>query len=206
MTDLTPRARAKRDHIRNTAKQLFLQNGFSATSMDAITTEAKVSKQTLYSYYASKEDLLVDVLKQLILHFSHGELLEVEDISLRSLDELEQILQNIAHKLVHNLMQPEYLALVRVIISEITRLPKLGALIRSTIPERILGSIATLLERAQAQRVVNVEDTEIAARMFVGPLLTFVLMDGLLMADHTPTPPNEEQIHQIVRRYMKTLR
>ena len=53
----TPRARAKRDQIRAHAQRLFLARGFTGTSTDAIAAEAGVSKQTLYAYYSSKEEL-----------------------------------------------------------------------------------------------------------------------------------------------------
>jgi TetR/AcrR family transcriptional repressor of mexJK operon len=51
--ELTPRARAKRDQIREGAQRVFLERGFAGTSTDAIASEAGVSKQTLYAYYAS---------------------------------------------------------------------------------------------------------------------------------------------------------
>ncbi len=63
---LTPRAKAKRDQIREGAQRVFLERGFAGTSTDAIASEAGVSKQTLYVYYASKEELLADVLQHLI--------------------------------------------------------------------------------------------------------------------------------------------
>jgi TetR/AcrR family transcriptional regulator, mexJK operon transcriptional repressor len=55
--------------IRSAALGAFLSSGYEATSMDAITAAAKVSKGTLYSRYPSKEvlfrSLLEDQLKKL---------------------------------------------------------------------------------------------------------------------------------------------
>src|SRR5690348_12333024 len=61
------RARAKRKQIRAAAQRLFLELGYERASMDAIAREAGVSKQTLYHYYAAKEQLFVDVLRALTI-------------------------------------------------------------------------------------------------------------------------------------------
>jgi len=55
--DDSPRMHAKREQIRQAALVLFLQRGFERTTIDAIVETAPVSKQTLYRYYQSKEDL-----------------------------------------------------------------------------------------------------------------------------------------------------
>ena len=59
-----PRAKrtAKRAQISRAARALFLSQGVAGTSMDAVTAEAGVSKQTLYSYFPTKLDLLSEVL------------------------------------------------------------------------------------------------------------------------------------------------
>jgi AcrR family transcriptional regulator len=62
---LTPRARAKREQIRAGAQRVFLSRGFAATATDAIATAAGVSKQTLYVYSPSTEELFADVLTNL---------------------------------------------------------------------------------------------------------------------------------------------
>ena len=63
---VTPRERSKQAQIRDGARRAFLANGFAATSTDAIATEARVSKQTLYVYYRTKEDLFLDVLEDIV--------------------------------------------------------------------------------------------------------------------------------------------
>jgi hypothetical protein len=95
--------------------------------------------------------------------------------------------------------------LVRIIISEATRFPQLGTLFRSKIPERGLQSISALLEQARSQGVIEVTDVETATRMFVGPILSYVLLDGLFVTDGPPRQPHHEQISKIVYLFMKTL-
>ena len=55
----------------NAAGTLFLSQGFDATTMDDIASEAEVSKATLYKHFGSKRDLFVQmVLKKLDGHLS----------------------------------------------------------------------------------------------------------------------------------------
>ena len=56
------RTQAKRQQIRAGAQRLFLKLGYERTSMDAIAAEARVSKQTLYRYYQTKDALFIDIL------------------------------------------------------------------------------------------------------------------------------------------------
>lgn len=45
------------------AQELFAKKGYSATSMDDIRTEMKVSKGTLYYHFSKKEDLFLECVK-----------------------------------------------------------------------------------------------------------------------------------------------
>ena len=65
---VSARTEKKRAQILDAARQLFLQHGFQGTSTDAILAASGVgSKETLYRYYAKKEDLFVDVLRSLTI-------------------------------------------------------------------------------------------------------------------------------------------
>jgi TetR/AcrR family transcriptional regulator, mexJK operon transcriptional repressor len=198
-TALSPRAQAKRAQIRSAAQRLFLARGFAGTSTDAIAGEAGVSKQTLYVYYASKEALLGDVLQEFLGALSSGP--EGEQASPVDYAELRARMLQLAHHLIDSLMQPEYLAMVRVIVAETSRLPQIGALFASAVPRRVLETVAALLVQAQDRGLLRVDTPDVAARLLLGPLLTYVLLDGLF-AD-TPRPPRSEQIERIVDLFLR---
>src|SRR5215470_18165369 len=62
------RAQQTREPLRAAAHRLFLQQGYLATSIDAILAEAGIaSRETLYRHYANKEALFVDVLSHLTM-------------------------------------------------------------------------------------------------------------------------------------------
>jgi TetR/AcrR family transcriptional regulator, mexJK operon transcriptional repressor len=202
----SPRAAAKRRQIQQAASSLFLSHGFAGTSMDAVSAEAGVSKQTLYVYYRSKEDLLTDVLRQRIERTATGGWPIAEsDISLATMDDLRTLLIESAEELLTRLMQPDYLALVRVIIAETTRFPQLGDLFRTTVPERVLESVRARLDAANEQGLVWIDDLDAASRMFVGSLLTWVLIDGLLVTDQRTAPPERERVVSLVDLFLRAI-
>ncbi|WP_257351529.1 TetR/AcrR family transcriptional regulator [Pseudalkalibacillus decolorationis] len=203
---MNSRSRKKKEQIHDAAKQLFLHNGFSGTSMDMVRDKAGVSKQTLYVYYSSKEELLTDVINQLISVISQEEFsLIMNQLSLSNHEEVENSLRLVGQRILDHLMQEEYIGLARVIISEISRFPHLGQLFQEAVPKQVLSSIANLLEKANQMGSISVEDTAVAARGFVGPLVTYVLIDGLLVGDGPIRKPDEEEITKLVRFYMKAL-
>lgn len=203
---LTPRGQAKKDQIRAAAQGLFLERGFAGASTGAIAKAAGVSKETLYRYYPSKEDLLADCLRRLIAGFpAGGTPVAGGSRPMDGRDDLREALLGLAHGLVENLMRPDYLALVRVIVTETPRLPQLGEVFRTAVPESAFRAVTNLLEKAQAARVARVEDAEAAARTFVGPLLTYVLIDGLLVGEGPIHRPSSERIEAIVDLYLRAI-
>ena len=202
----TPRGEAKRDRVRLAAQELFLARGFAGASTDAIAKEAGVSKETLYNHFSNKEDLLADCLSHLIAELSANEGAAAgSSPPIESRDDLRTALLRLANRLIRDLMQPDYLALVRVIINETPRLPQLGDLFSSTVPENAFRSVRHLLKKAQESDAARVVDNEAASRMFVGPLLTYILIDGLLVGEGSIRQPPPEKIEAIVDQYLQAI-
>ena len=53
---------SKREQILATATSLFGRQSFNATGMDQIVRESGVTKKTIYSYFSSKDELILAVL------------------------------------------------------------------------------------------------------------------------------------------------
>jgi TetR/AcrR family transcriptional repressor of mexJK operon len=185
---------------------VFLRDGFAAASTDAIAAEAKVSKRTLYAYYPSKEELFAGVMRDLTIENPQTCALEtIWEMSPGGEEELRRDLLELAQKIVTTMMQPDYLALLRTTIADTHRFPQLGGLFRASVPERAMKSFAIFIEKARERGVVGPDvDGGTASRMFVGPLLTYAVLDGLL-AEGPPRPPAQEQIEEIVDLYMKAI-
>ena len=52
----------RRQQIQNAAKELFIQKGFSSTTIEEIAEKAELSPATLYLYFRNKEELYVSLI------------------------------------------------------------------------------------------------------------------------------------------------
>jgi TetR/AcrR family transcriptional repressor of mexJK operon len=200
------RAHAKREQILEGARRVFLQEGFAGASTEEIAREARVSSRTLYAYFPSKEELFSAVLRALTLERSQMTMgAFAGDAEPRQLEELRGVLVQVGKRIVSTMMNPEYLALLRTMIADSHRFPELGELFRSTVPERGFKVLQSLLERAQANGVAIQGDPDILPRMFVGPLLTYALLDGLFRPDGPPRIPDAGKIEEIVDLYLRAI-
>jgi len=132
------RTEKTRQCILTAAQRLFLERGFQATSTDAILAEAGVSsKETLYRYFASKEELFIAVLSTLTT--------EQPDFSARlaalppprDIRALRESLTTAARDILTLMCQPSYLALWRMMMAEAPRFPQLGAAFFLTLLPRL---------------------------------------------------------------------
>lgn len=53
-----------RDHIINTASELFYNQGYNLTGINEIIEKAEIAKATLYSHFKSKEELIQAYLEK----------------------------------------------------------------------------------------------------------------------------------------------
>ena len=206
--DISPLAQArtekKRAQIRTAAKALFLRSGFQGTSTDAIAAAAGVSKETLYRYYASKEDLFMDVVRSLTtdrLHLAQWTERSTEPMSRQ---DLRMLLRAIARQVLETMVQPEYQAIARLMLAELPRFPELGPLFRQTVPEPATRALLTLLRQGQAHGVVREHiDLPMIGRMFFSTLLSYGVLDGLLSNTQTPHMPEAGVIDTFVDHIME---
>jgi AcrR family transcriptional regulator len=61
----------KKEKIMNAARQLFYEKNFNSVSTDEIAKKASVGKGTIYNYFKSKDDILLQLAKDVFLHFEN---------------------------------------------------------------------------------------------------------------------------------------
>jgi TetR/AcrR family transcriptional regulator, mexJK operon transcriptional repressor len=164
----TPRAKAKRRQILDAARTLFLEQGFEGTTMDAITAAARVSKRTLYRYYASKEDLLGDMVHQMSVGRAERSPMAIENLMIANRADLERVLFGIASTIVASHQESDYLQLLRIIIAEGSRFPSLGDQFMDAVVRPGTAFLASIIDHARAQGVVKTEETDAVLRLFIG--------------------------------------
>ena len=201
------RTEKKKEQIRAAARQLFLQNGFQGTSTDAIMTAAGIaSKETLYRYYPGKEELFVDVLRSLTVERPRFHDLMAQTPNPTNFHELETLFKTVIREVLAAMFQPEYLALIRVIMAELPRFPQLGPLFRQTVPQQAMSYLQAVLGEGQRTGLVQKGlDLEVASRMALGALLTYALFDGLFSGEKEPEMPGPGVINSLAANFIKLI-
>ena len=120
-----PRYPEKRAAIARAALQLFVRDGYERTSVDAIASEAGVSKRTVYSHYADKEQLFLSVTEQTV-EAVMGIVNDIADRELYGPGDITGRLLAFIRATAHVTTRlPERAALLRLILTEAPRFPAL---------------------------------------------------------------------------------
>lgn len=157
---LAPAGR-KLETVTSAARTLFLGQGFSATSMDAIAKAAGVSKATLYAYFPNKEALFASLIVAECEGLEH-------DLPLPNLSEgLYSALQQFARQYARVFIERKDVAFVRTIANESGRFPELGRLFYESGPLATIRRLAKFLDEAKAKGLLEFEDSVMAATQFL---------------------------------------
>ncbi len=156
------------DHILNVASGIFLEQGYGATSIEAIAQSAGISKRTFYSRFKDKEDVFAAVVHQLVT-----KLRPPQDAKLFTGKSREVLLLHLAKVILDAALQPQALALHRIMVVESARFPEL-AKVMDTQGARgeAVHRIAQLLQHTSPQRKLAHKDAEFAAEQFLDVVIT----------------------------------
>lgn len=181
------------------ARQTFLAKGFDGASMDEIALTAGVSKRTVYNRFRSKEELFAGVIDEAcrrILPFD----LEADDAI-----PFEEFLTQIAERLLHVTLEPDAVALHRIITFEVGRNPALGHTFMECGPRRVFRVVGPYFERQVARGRLR-PDTDVSEAMWrLKALLSEPLETMVLMGE----PPEDmeaaiaEQVETAVRDFLR---
>ncbi len=69
---LKPRSADKREEVLDIASENFLGKGFDGTSINVMAREAGISKESIYRYFGSKEDLFMAVVDRELSFYGNG--------------------------------------------------------------------------------------------------------------------------------------
>ncbi|BAZ52936.1 TetR family transcriptional regulator protein [Nostoc sp. NIES-4103] len=166
----------KVDAILAGAMQEFLAHGYAATTMDKITAAAGVSKTTVYSYFQDKEGLFITLVERLAQE-NYREAFSPQDSQLL-VGEPQVVLRRIALNIVEQINpKEELLSLVRLIIGESGRFPSLAQVFVRNVDKPVLE---LLCQYFADHPELQLPDPEVAARIFLGTLVHFVILQHIL--------------------------
>jgi AcrR family transcriptional regulator len=171
-------------HIIEVAKKLFLESSFESISIDLIAATARISKQTFYARFASKEELYAAVIRK-----SVDDLLIPETGEPDRAGPIEATLIRIGVELSRRALAPAAIALNRLITSEAHQFPQLALTVQaSAVHTREL--IADIFSNAMREKQIRSADAHFLAEQFL-----YSVVDGhtrTLVLDGKTTKPEKE--------------
>jgi len=166
------------------ATQLFLQNGFQQTTMDAVAEHAGLTKRTLYNNYSSKADLFRAAVDDMISYAQRF----ASELDEAFFDEMAsdppKHLVDLGRRLADAIMIPPVISLRRLLISQGDAFPDLAEEYFDRTPGRVLRSLEAGFIRLGDAGVLSIDDARIASEQFaylvVGASLDRAVVTGRL--------------------------
>jgi AcrR family transcriptional regulator len=196
----------KRTQILRAARELFLANGYKRTSMEAIRAAADVSKPTLYTHYADKEALFADVVQATFnqLGIEQFSTTSQAPLPIQTQLELRIVLIAFVTRAMQQMLKSDYVAILRIVIGEMPHFPNLMSIFRQNGPTRGLAIATHFFGLAYQQGIIKVADADLVARLFIGPIASYILTDGLLQTGE-PKLPDSARIEAHIDLFLKAV-
>lgn len=184
------RQNARREALLRAAAEVFFEQGYAATSIDAIIERAGGSKRNIYNTFKNKEGLFSAIVTQNADRILSS--LLIEGIEGR---DLQETLTAFGRQLLEAYMSPSLLGVYRIAIAEANRFPDLARAFYERGPGRATARLADILEEAGKQGEVRTGDYSRMADQFVG-----MIRDNfhLQVALGLRPPPSAEEAREAV--------
>lgn len=183
----------KRNDILNVATKLFMQQGFSTTSMEQIAKEAGISKLTLYSRFADKNALFTDVIARKCRTHIPDELFDIFGTACP-----REAIETVGAALFSLITSPDATAMYRMMAAEAPNNPEMTQLFYNAGPKRVKTLVREKMQYLRDTGKLNIADPDEAKEFFCALFSgSDLYMRNLLNIGEKPT---EEQRNDYVKR------
>jgi TetR/AcrR family transcriptional regulator, mexJK operon transcriptional repressor len=177
------------EQLLDIALDLFLEHGFERTSIDAITAAAGMAKRTVYARYGDKETLFKAALTRAIDEW----IVPMDRLRAAECEGLEATLLKIARILLHNILSPAGMRLLRLSNAVSVNMPEIAASNTRMGTEPTLAYLSDLFRRRLLPGDAPDAEADEAALAFLhlvvgGPASTAawgVVLDDAAIERHT---------------------
>nr|WP_235971357.1 TetR/AcrR family transcriptional regulator [Palleronia pontilimi] len=145
----------------NGARQVFMSDGFEGASVDTIAKCAGVSKATLYSYFADKRLLFMEVAT-----CECGKQAAAAIDSLDMDDKPEHVLSTAGSHMLRFLLSEFGQRVFRICVAETDRFPELGQRFWDSGPGQVERTLRRYFDHAIARGELKIDDKSLAAHQF----------------------------------------
>ena len=177
--------------IYEAARQEFADSGFAATSMEAVAKRAGVSTKTLYRLVPNKAALFEGMVSDRLERF-----LSTVNLQSSGRADIEDALAAALLACADLVLDPEVVALQRIILQESCRFPEIATTFYKKGIERSQAALADWLRAQQKRGLISLDNADEAAGMLLGMVASAprraAVFGGIAL-------PSRQQIEQRVR-------
>ncbi|MBR1146770.1 TetR/AcrR family transcriptional regulator [Bradyrhizobium sp. AUGA SZCCT0431] len=157
------RANGRREALLRAAAEVFFEQGYAATSIDAIIERAGGSKRNIYSEFGNKQGLFSAIVKE-----NADRVLSTLIIEQTEGHDLRATLTAFGLHLMGVHMSPTLIGIYRIAVTEANRFPDLVKSFYEQGPGRATSRLAEVLEAANKRGEIRTDDCSRMAGHFVG--------------------------------------
>lgn len=174
-----PHARAdrqaqRREAILTAALEEFSARGFAATRLDDVARRAGVAKGTIYLYFSDKEDLFQELVRAMLSPVvGRLEAAPIVDLPARMLVEA------IIDVFIREIFGTRRKDVIRLIITEGQRFPKLAEIYYHEVIERVAPAIRALMTRAVTRGELPNDALARFPQLLFAPAIVALVWNGL---------------------------
>jgi AcrR family transcriptional regulator len=184
------RSTARRDALLRAAAEVFFDQGYAATSIDAIIERAGGSKRNIYSEFGNKEGLFTALVTE-----SADRALSSLTIDAIEGNDLPATLTGFGRRLMDVYMSPTVIGMFRIAVTEASRFPDLVRAFYDQGPGRTTLRLAEVLEAASVRGEIRSDDFMRLAGHFVGMIRDNLHLEVVL---GLRAPPSDEEASEAV--------
>ncbi len=182
-----PKDPAKRQGIIRAATELFMQHGYTLTSVDAVAKLADVSKLTIYSHFDNKIELFKEVIQQRC-----DSLAGPDNFMGFAQIPVQAALLQLGGLLATLIYNSDSLHLQRTLYSEAIHHPEIVQIFYAAGPQRVKTAFGELLREWQNQGQLTVPDITRATEQFFSLLKGEVYNKAMIFLAPTLSQPDLE--------------
>lgn len=168
------------------AQELFLDQGYGATTVEQIASRIGATKRTIYAKFGDKAGLFAAMAERLVE--SRRGWLASDPVG----QTIDSRLIDFGTQLLALVLAPDILALHRVLTAESQRFPELAALVGQLSAQGARRRLAQVIEAEVTRGTLTLAEPEIAAELLVGMIINSAMHASML--GRKPVPMMREDI------------
>jgi TetR/AcrR family transcriptional regulator, mexJK operon transcriptional repressor len=185
----------RKARVMEVATELFVSNGYAATSLVDIARGAGVATRTLYQHFGDKEALFREVI------FARDAAFAIPKPTVQDGDTLFAALMRAGQYAIDVTYRPQSIGLMRLMIAESQRFPEFMSQVGNSIFSRFRRNIEKVFIALEAAKLIPAGDHARSAVLFADlvqgshPIMTYTGWDS--------QPPSRKDIEERVELFIR---